>query len=78
MQEDSEASVEIIAFTLSETGSCGRVSTYVVIGSLRLLSGEICRGQGQSQRTSVGSYHCDPGKFKWIKWERIWGGGGVL
>lgn len=47
MQEDSEASVETIAFTLSETGSCGRVSTYVVTGSLRLLMEKSVGGKGR-------------------------------
>lgn len=74
MQEGLEANVETIAFTLSETGSRGRVLTYVVTGSLRLLSGEVCRRQGQRQGNSVGSNYSNPGKLKWIKWERVWGG----
>lgn len=47
LQEGLGATVGIIAFTLSEMGSHGRVSTYIVTGSLRLLSGEVCRGQRQ-------------------------------
>lgn len=50
-QEIPEASVGTIVFTLSDTGNLGKVSTYVVTGSLGLLS-EVCRGQGQRQRIS--------------------------
>lgn len=52
MQEVSEASVGTIVFTLSDIGNLGKVSTYVVTGSLGLLSGEVCRRQGQRQRIS--------------------------
>lgn len=52
MQEVSETSVGTIVFTLSDMGNLGEVSTYVVTGSLGLLSGEVCRRQGQRQRIS--------------------------
>lgn len=52
MQEVPEASVGTIVFTLGDMGNLGKVSTYVVTGSLGLLS-EMCRTKGRG-RESVG------------------------
>lgn len=54
LQEVPEASVGTIVFTPRDMGNLGKVSTYIVTGSVGLLS-EVCWGQGWRQRTSQGA-----------------------